>query len=100
MPAFVVATPSTPKSFDLRDAVSPIDRNLEGLQQACVLAQGMIQGIYTNPATGAVWSANTMPRPAYITSGGGITSYETAVSDALTALTTALVALQSIPSLT
>ncbi|HEY4798501.1 MAG TPA: hypothetical protein VII99_05415 [Bacteroidia bacterium] len=99
MPALNVTVPQYPRAFDLKDAVDAVDRQLETIQATVALAQQNSRGIGVDPTTNAAYSANTMPRPAYITSAGGITAYEAAVTAALTALTTAYANLASINSL-
>jgi hypothetical protein len=96
MPAFNTALPTLPKKFDLRDVVDQIDRKIEVAEQAVALAQQQLQGIQINPATGNVWTDDTYPRPAYVTSDANIEAYETDVDAAIAALATARASLQAV----
>lgn len=99
MPSFNVSIPQIPKRFDLRDVTDPVDRKLEVAEQAASLLQSTLYWIKTDPEVGTTHTATEYPRPTYITSGGGVTSYEAAIDAALAGAVAALEALKGVSSL-
>lgn len=83
--AYNVTLPSIPRRFDLRDATDATDRKEEVLEQNAVLVSQMLKDIVIDPVDQTQYDANTMARPAYVLTGGGITAYEAAMAAALVA---------------
>jgi len=88
MSAYNVALPSIPRRFDMRDASDATDRKEIVVEQNAVLVAQMLKDIVYNPATQAQWASNTMPKPSYVLTSGGITAYEAAMAAALVAIQT------------
>lgn len=99
MPALNTSQPTLFKrTTDLNQQTDPTDAKLDSALAAVALAQQVCRDIVKDPLTGATHGAGLMPRPGYIVTNAA--TYQTAVTDALTALTTAATKLASIQSLT
>ncbi len=99
MPALNTSQPTLFKrTTDLNQQTDPTDAKLDSALAAVALAQQVCRDIVKSPTTGATLGAGLMARPNYIVTD--VATYQTAVTDALTALTTAVTKLASIQSLT
>lgn len=99
MPAFNVTMPEPQGRFDGQDPEDQVARKIQVLDQSAVLVQQMLRTLKFNPATGSAYAGGSYLRPGHIVSGGGVTSYESDIDSALTAIGTVISKLKVIPAL-